>query len=138
MPFTKSARDRRLARNALLAELYADGWTADRIARRGDMGGLSAAGVNKVLVRAGVARRAPGPQPRGPGPEAAAPDDQTQIQCPRCRSRHVFRRHQPACTCGWVFEVFHGPRRPRFATTSRYFELDHHGMPVETIGPGVW
>ena len=128
---------KRARRNGLIASLHADGWSDTRIASRGDMSGMSTAGIRKVLQRgaprddgAHLGRRTPDASP--------APDATTMIECPRCRRQHPARRDQDPCACGWQFVIFRRSSGPRFAPTSRYFELDHHGMPVETIGPGVY
>lgn len=139
MPFTKTAREKRNARNAKIIELYRAGWTADRIATRGDVGGISAGGIRKVLQRAGVDRRAPGPQPGG-GSAAPAPDDVSMIVCPmpECRREQPARIDQPDCVCGWQFLITRRSSGPRWSRTSIYAELDHHGMPHEVPGPGTF
>ena len=133
-------RDQRAKRNAKIASLYRDdGWTANRIAARGDLGGLTEAGVRKVLARAGVAPRAPGPRPRRPGDgghdtEVATPAPATGTRCPRCRT--VARdMYQEQCGCGWMFWIHHRDPGPRFSTRTKFYELDPYGQPFQTSGP---
>ena len=132
MPFTETAREKRRQRNSLISELYRAGWTADRIATRGDVGGITPGAVLKILQRAGVARRSPGPQPGG---GSATPAPATGTRCPRCRrvGRDLL---QEQCECGWMFWITQ--RRdpgPRLFTRTKFYEVGPRGEMIQTSGP---
>lgn len=127
MRFTKAGR---ATRDRRICALYQDGQTAVEIAARGDID-LSADGVLKVLARSGIDRRAPGPQP---GEGSAAPAPATGTKCPQCRKVARDLQEIQCSRCGYQFWVT-SHRPTALPTMTRFFELDHHGFPVQTSGP---